>query len=83
MNKYIALVAAREYLPEMNEIDRHILDSSDIQGRAPCVVRITTAAGKEVGSAKSGRHNIYVTLNEVKSLPRITREDSSPFQGSE
>jgi cyanophycinase len=47
MNGVIALVGAGEYLPVMNEIDRHLLTSVDTHGRAPRVVCMPTAAGQE------------------------------------
>jgi cyanophycinase len=54
MNGLIALVGAGEYLPVMNEIDRHLLSSVDTNGRAPRVVCMPTAAGQE-GDASVGR----------------------------
>ena len=47
MNGLIALVGAGEYLPVMNEIDRHLLDSVNTSGQAPRVVCVPTAAGQE------------------------------------
>jgi len=47
MNGLIALVGAGEYLPVMNEIDRHLLASVNANGRAPRVVCMPTAAGQE------------------------------------
>ncbi|MBT4311656.1 MAG: type 1 glutamine amidotransferase-like domain-containing protein [Anaerolineae bacterium] len=47
MNGLIALVGAGEYLPVMNEIDRHLLASVNTNGRAPRVVCMPTAAGQE------------------------------------
>jgi cyanophycinase len=54
MNGLIALVGAGEYLPVMNEIDRHLLASVNANGRAPRVVCLPTAAGQE-GAASVGR----------------------------
>ena len=54
MNGLIALVGAGEYLPVMNEIDRHLLASVDTNGRAPRVVCLPTAAGQE-GDASVNR----------------------------
>ncbi len=54
MNGLIALVGAGEYLPVMNEIDRHLLASVDTNGRAPRVVCLPTAAGQE-GDESVGR----------------------------
>jgi cyanophycinase len=47
MNGLIALVGSGEYLPVMDEIDRHLLASQDTDGRMPRVVCLPTAAGKE------------------------------------
>ena len=47
MNGLVALVGAGEYLPVMNETDRHLLDSVNTDGRAPHVVCMPTAAGQE------------------------------------
>ena len=46
MKGLIALVGAGEYLPVMNEVDRHLLDSVQVDGRAPRVVCLPTAAGQ-------------------------------------
>jgi len=54
MNGLIALVGAGEYLPVMNEIDRHLLASVNTNGRAPRVVCLPTAAGQE-GDDSVGR----------------------------
>lgn len=47
MNGLIALVGSGEYLPVMNDIDRFLLASVSANGRAPRVVCLPTAAGKE------------------------------------
>ena len=54
MNGLIALVGSGEYLPIMNEIDRHLLASVDTNGPAPRVVCLATAAGQE-GDASVNR----------------------------
>jgi cyanophycinase len=54
MNGLIALVGAGEYLPIMNDVDRHLLASVDTNGRAPRVVCLPTAAGQE-GDASVNR----------------------------
>jgi len=54
MNGLIALVGAGEYLPVMDDIDRHLLASVDTDGRTPRVVCLPTAAGQE-GDASVGR----------------------------
>jgi cyanophycinase len=47
MNGLIALVGAGEYLPVMDEIDRHLLASVNTNGSTPRVVCLPTAAGQE------------------------------------
>ena len=54
MNGLIALVGSGEYLPIMNEIDRHLLASVNTNGRASRVVCLATAAGQE-GDASVNR----------------------------
>lgn len=45
MNGLITLVGSGEYLPVMEEVDRHLLDSLNVQ--TPRVVCLPTAAGQE------------------------------------
>ena len=47
MNGLIALVGSGEYLPVMEEVDRHLLGSLNTNGRKPRVVCLPTAAGAE------------------------------------
>ncbi|HEX5839602.1 MAG TPA: Type 1 glutamine amidotransferase-like domain-containing protein [Anaerolineales bacterium] len=47
MNGLIALAGSGEYLPVMEDVDRHLLDSLNLNGRKPRVVCLPTAAGKE------------------------------------
>jgi len=54
MKGLIALVGAGEYLPVMDEVDRHLLASVDANGRTPRVVCLPTAAGQE-GDASVNR----------------------------
>lgn len=54
MNGLIALVGAGEYLPVMDDIDRHLLASANTNGHAPRVVCLPTAAGQE-GDASVNR----------------------------
>jgi len=54
MSGLIALVGAGEYLPVMDDIDRYLLDSVKVKGRAPRVVCLPTAAGQE-GDESVGR----------------------------
>ena len=47
MNGLIALVGSGEYLPVMDEVDRHLIDSLKLTDRRPRVACLPTAAGKE------------------------------------
>ncbi len=47
MNGLIALLGSGEYLPVMDEVDKHLLASSNTNGRVPRVVCLPTAAGQE------------------------------------
>lgn len=47
MNGLIALVGSGEYLPIMEDVDRHLLNSLDLNGEKPRVVCLPTAAGRE------------------------------------
>jgi cyanophycinase len=47
MNGLINLVGSGEYLPVMNDTDRYLLDSLNLNGRKPRVVCLPTAAGRE------------------------------------
>ncbi|NJC96280.1 MAG: hypothetical protein FIB03_08080 [Anaerolineae bacterium] len=47
MNGLIALVGSGEYLPVMEDVDRHLLHSLNLIGRKPRVVCLPTAAGRE------------------------------------
>jgi len=47
MNGLIALVGSGEYLPVMDDVDRHLLASLNLNGRKPRVACLPTAAGKE------------------------------------
>lgn len=54
MNGLIVLLGSGEYLPVMNEVDRYLLDSLNLNGRKPRVVCLPTAAGQE-GDASVNR----------------------------
>lgn len=54
MNGLITLVGSGEYLPVMEEIDCHLLESLNLNGRKPRVVCLPTAAGRE-GDASVNR----------------------------
>jgi cyanophycinase len=54
MNGLITLVGSGEYLPVMDDVDRHLLHSLNLNGRKPRVVCLPTAAGRE-GDASINR----------------------------
>jgi cyanophycinase len=54
MKGLIALLGSGEYLPVMNDVDRHLLASVAADGRPPNVVCLPTAAGEE-GDESVGR----------------------------
>ena len=54
MNGLINLVGSGEYLPVMNDTDRYLLASLNLNGRKPRVVCLPTAAGRE-GDASVNR----------------------------
>lgn len=71
----IALVGSGEYLPVMNEVDRHLLASVHSNGNRPSVVCLPTAAGQE-GEASVGRwlkmgEEHFTTLGAVVHALRI------------
>ena len=51
MNGLINLVGSGEYLPVMRDVDRYLLDSLNLNERAPRVACLPTAAGKEGDSS--------------------------------
>jgi cyanophycinase len=54
MNGLITLAGSGEYLPVMEIVDRHLLESLNLNGRKPRVVCLPTAAGRE-GDASINR----------------------------
>ncbi len=54
MKGLIALLGSGEYLPVMNDVDRHLLASVNVDGRSHQVVCLPTAAGEE-GDESVGR----------------------------
>src|SRR5215216_1813707 len=60
MNGLIALVGSGEYLPVMEDVDRYLLDSLNLNGRKPRVVCLPTAAGKEGDQSVSRWSNMGV-----------------------
>lgn len=85
MNGLIALVGAGEYLPVMNEVDRFLLDSVKVDGRAPRVVCLPTAAGQEgdesVGRwSRMGEEHFRALSADVQALPIIDRNSADDPQ---
>src|SRR5574341_179499 len=85
MNGLIALVGAGEYLPVMNDVDRHLLASVNVQGRAPRVVCLPTAAGQEGDESvwrwsKMGEEHFRALGAEVRALPIIDRASADDLQ---
>ncbi len=85
MNGLIALVGAGEYLPVMDEVDRHLLDSVKVNGRAPRVVCLPTAAGQEgdesVGRwSRMGVEHFRALGADVQALPIIDRASADDPQ---
>ncbi len=63
MNGLIALVGSGEYLPVMEDVDRYLLDSLNLNGRKPRVVCLPTAAGRKGTPASiAGRAWALTTL---------------------
>lgn len=75
MNGLIALVGSGEYLPVMEEVDRRLLKSLNLNGRMPRVVCLPTAAGRE-GDASVNRWSSmgiehFQKLGTEVSAPRV------------
>jgi cyanophycinase len=83
MNGLINLVGSGEYLPVMNDIDRYLLDSLNLNGRKPRVVCLPTAAGREGDSSVNRWLNMGVQhfqalgadVNPVRIIDRDTAQD--------
>jgi cyanophycinase len=81
MNGLIALVGSGEYLPVMEAVDRHLLDSLNLIGRKPRVVCLPTAAGKEGDGSvdrwsKMGVEHFQKLGAEVNALRVIDKESA-------
>lgn len=82
MNGLIALVGSGEYLPVMEEVDRHLLASLHTNGNKPRVVCLPTAAGKEGDQSINRWSNMGITHFEnlgadVTALRIIDRESAN------
>jgi cyanophycinase len=85
MKGLIALVGAGEYLPVMNEVDRHLLSSVNTDGRRPQVVCLPTAAGQEGDESvgrwlKMGVEHFSALGAQVHALPIIDRSSADDPQ---
>jgi cyanophycinase len=82
MNGLIALVGSGEYLPVMEDVDRHLLRSLPVNGSKPRVVCLPTAAGKEGDASVNRWSNMgvehFVKLGaDVTALPIIDRDSAN------
>ncbi|MFZ5884365.1 MAG: Type 1 glutamine amidotransferase-like domain-containing protein [Chloroflexota bacterium] len=85
MNGLIALAGSGEYLPVMEDVDRHLLASLNLNGRRPRVVCLPTAAGRE-GDASVNRWSDMGVLHfeklgaDAKALRIIDRRSADDPQ---
>jgi cyanophycinase len=85
MNGLIALVGSGEYLPVMEDVDRHLLASLNLNGRKPRVVCLPTAAGREGDGSVNRWSSMGVSHfeklgAEVHALRIIDRESADDPQ---
>ncbi len=78
MKGLIALLGSGEYLPVMNDVDRHLLSSVPTNGRTPQVVCLPTAAGEEGDESvnrwlRMGQEHFEALGARVHPLPIIDR----------
>ncbi len=83
MNGLIALVGSGEYLPVMDEVDRHLLASVRMNGRMPSVVCLATAAGQEgdvtvrrwLGMGSEHFAGLGATVHPLPIIDRASADD--------
>jgi len=84
MNGLITLAGSGEYLPVMENVDRHLLDSLVLNGRKPRVVCLPTAAGRE-GDASINRWSsmgiehfkkLGAEVSALRIIDRVSAEDA-------
>lgn len=85
MNGLIALVGSGEYLPVMEDVDRYLLSSLNVNGRKPCVVCLPTAAGQEGDESvnrwsRMGVEHFQKLGADVTALPIINKETANDPQ---
>ena len=81
MNGLITLVGSGEYLPVMDDVDRYLLASLNLNGRKPRVACLPTAAGREGDGSVNRWLNMGVSHfeklgAEVHALHIIDRESA-------
>jgi cyanophycinase len=81
MKGLIALVGSGEYLPVMEDVDRHLLAHCGANGRKPKVVCLPTAAGEEGAASVSrwmrmGEEHFNLLGAEVRSLHVTKRAEA-------
>ena len=83
MNGLINLVGSGEYLPVMNDVDRYLLDSLNLNGRKPRVACLPTAAGRE-GDSSINRwstmgiqhfQDLGAEVSAVRIIDRVSADD--------
>jgi len=81
MNGSIALVGSGEYLPELAQFEKSLIDDGVKNGKQPIYIQIPTAAGRE----SQARLNFWKELGKIQAdslnvrsifLPVYTREDA-------
>ena len=83
MNGLITLVGSGEYLPLMDDVDRHLLNSLNLNGRKPRVVCLPTAAGREGDSSVNRWSNMGIShfrdldaeVSAVRIIDRVSADD--------
>ena len=85
MKGLIALLGSGEYLPVMNDVDRHLLASTVTDGRTPQVVCLPTAAGEEGDESvdrwlRMGKEHFEALGASVHPLPIIGPESANDPQ---
>jgi cyanophycinase len=84
MNGLITLAGSGEYLPVMENVDRYLLDSLNLNGRKPRVVCLPTAAGRE-GDASINRwssmgiehfQKLGAEVSALRIIDRTSAEDA-------
>src|SRR6266498_1914832 len=83
MNGLITLVGSGEYLPVMDDVDRHLLNSLALNGRKARVVCLPTAAGREGDSSVNRWSNMGIShfrdldaeVHAVRIIDRVSADD--------